>query len=139
MRSGRRMIARVAWAIVVAPVMRCRLIAMFRKVAMTCADVPVRVWCQRRANLDPFLPMAPEGQCSLGVDTECPPPPPQGAPSAQAPIASGLSVRVPRRVCGSTLLVEVEQPAAASSVSAAKTSTFPPTSMLHLRPYGARC
>ena len=31
MRSGRRMIARVAWAIVVAPVMRCRLMAMFRK------------------------------------------------------------------------------------------------------------
>jgi len=44
MRSGRRMIARVAWVILVAPVMRCRLIAMFRKVAMTCADVPVRVW-----------------------------------------------------------------------------------------------
>jgi len=37
------MIARVPWAIVVAPARRCRLIATFRNVAMTWADAPVRV------------------------------------------------------------------------------------------------
>jgi hypothetical protein len=65
-RSGWRMIARVAWAMVVAPARRCRLIAMFRKVAMTWAHVPVRVWDRSSSNVVDGVLDAPVATDDLG-------------------------------------------------------------------------
>jgi len=89
---------------VVAPARRYRLFAMFRKVAMTCADVPVRVWSLRKWHESDLVRDRGPGGGDHRVDADARPDrPPRMPVGTQTVAAASGSSSVVRRAQGAAL------------------------------------